>query len=632
MSESERWRAGVTPWDKKADGSIRQSQLVGSFGPGALVDLVDHAVTVAGLSWWAKGEPVHEDRLVAMLVRDGVYKNIRLHAPPEGAQNRDDPDRRWIRAVRFPEWFACQNERCWEDFGREPRRDGVKPRRLLHATSLDGDGHRCEGKGKKTPSPVQPIRFVRACKYGHLDDLNWYELVHGKGEKCIKTRPIYWIYEVGTSGDLTDVRVSCDCTKILPMSAAADRSLLNGAPVGYCDGKRPWLGDDHDEGCVPGEAMKLLLRSASHAYFPQVASVIHVPEESARLRDAVGKFWDKLGGAKRPASVELYRDEHNDVHEALEGFTDTEVFTEIERRRNHGIVVTKKLKDAEAEVLLKCPPEFAKDKPDGRFYARTANIVATHKGSPMEKVDKVVLVHRLTEVRALAGFTRFEPKMTDVDGELDLGVGTAKLDEPTTWLPAVENQGEGVFFSLRESLVEHWETTAAAKRGQQFHTGFVRWQKQRQDRKKVREEFARPRYVLLHSLAHLLITAVSLECGYPSSAIRERVYAGAAGSGVLLYTASPGASGSLGGLVQAGRDFERFLERALELARLCAHDPVCAGHSPDAAHDDRNLEGASCHGCLLISEPSCERMNTYLDRTLVVPTVEDGDAAFFREG
>jgi hypothetical protein len=41
------------------------------------------------------------------------------------------------------------------------------------------------------------------------------------------------------------------------------------------------------------------------------------------------------------------------------------------------------------------------------------------------------------------------------------------------------------------------------------------------------------------------------------------------------------------------------------------------------------MEGASCHGCLLISEPSCERMNVYLDRTLVVPTVENSAAAFF---
>jgi hypothetical protein len=100
----------------------------------------------------------------------------------------------------------------------------------------------------------------------------------------------------------------------------------------------------------------------------------------------------------------------------------------------------------------------------------------------------------------------------------------------------------------------------------------------------------------------------------------------------LLYTASSGSEGSLGGLVEVGKRLERYLEQALDLARLCSNDPVCAAHAP--AHEigasDRHLEGASCHGCLLISEPSCERMNQYLDRTLVVPTVESADAAFFR--
>lgn len=627
MSRRERWKAGVA-YGRRADGTIRQSQLVGMFGPGALVDLVDHAVVVSGLGWWAKGEPVNEERLVSMLSRQEGFGNVTLHAPPVAAQDREDPNRRWIKAFQFPEWFTCQNESCWVHFGREPRRDGGRPRRLLHLTDLDQGGHRCAGKGKARPSPVQPIRFVRVCRFGHLDDIAWNALVHGQ-DKCTKARPMFWIDEAGSSGDLADVRVSCDCGKSLRMSVAAEMNFKD-PPLGGCYGKRPWLGDVPGEGC--GEPMKLLLRSASHAYFPQVASVIHVPEKSATLRGAVARVWDTLGGAKRVSSVAVYRDEHDDVAEALVGFSDADVFAEIERRRNNTSAPPKKLKDAEVEVFLNRPPELAKDEPHGRFYARTAKRAPASPGSPMAKVEQVVLVHRLTEVRALAGFTRFEPKMTDVDGELDLGVGTARIDDPLSWLPAVENSGEGVFFSLRESELHAWEITRAAGRAKQFATGFKRWQARRPDRKDARDEFARPRYVLLHSLAHLLITAVSLECGYPASAIRERVYAGAAGSGVLLYTAAPGASGSLGGLVQVGRDFDRFLRMALDLARLCANDPVCAGHGPDDVHDERHLEGASCHGCLLISEPSCERMNQYLDRALVVPTVEHSGIAFFDEG
>ena len=138
-------------------------------------------------------------------------------------------------------------------------------------------------------------------------------------------------------------------------------------------------------------------------------------------------------------------------------------------------------------------------------------------------------------------------------------------------------------------------------------------------------------HLMLHSLSHLLITAVSLDCGYSASAIRERVYAGEYGYGILLYTAAAGSEGSLGGLVEVGRDIESHLQRALELGRLCSNDPVCAQHDPANRHEERFLHGSACHGCLLIAETSCEWRNEFLDRALVVPTVSTPDAAFFGE-
>jgi hypothetical protein len=48
-------------------GQIRQSQIVTTFGPGAMVDLTDYAVIVAGLDHWSgyKEFPIHEERLAA---------------------------------------------------------------------------------------------------------------------------------------------------------------------------------------------------------------------------------------------------------------------------------------------------------------------------------------------------------------------------------------------------------------------------------------------------------------------------------------------------------------------------------------------------------------------------------------
>jgi hypothetical protein len=141
-------------------------------------------------------------------------------------------------------------------------------------------------------------------------------------------------------------------------------------------------------------------------------------------------------------------------------------------------------------------------------------------------------------------------------------------------------------------------------------------------------------YFLLHSLSHLLLTAVSLERGYASASIRERIYVRAGNNeayGLLLYTGSPDAEGTLGGLVAVGRRMDQHLRAALRLGALCSNDPVCAHHLPDEPHEGRPLHGAACHCCLLIAEPSCERRNELLDRALVVPTVEDTDLAFFED-
>jgi hypothetical protein len=214
-----------------------------------------------------------------------------------------------------------------------------------------------------------------------------------------------------------------------------------------------------------------------------------------------------------------------------------------------------------------------------------------------------------------------------VEGELDAGVTRAVLARETKWLPAIENRGEGVFLHFKEQAIKDWLGRPAVKtRGRQLMEGFLCWS---EDHKGSKREFFGLPYVMLHSLSHLLITAVSLECGYPASSIRERIYAGSAGYGILLYTGTSDAEGTLGGLVQVGTRIEHHLHNALELGRLCSNDPVCAQHGPANTHERRFLHGAACHGCLLIAETSCEQYNDFLDRAFVVPTVENLGAEFF---
>jgi hypothetical protein len=217
--------------------------------------------------------------------------------------------------------------------------------------------------------------------------------------------------------------------------------------------------------------------------------------------------------------------------------------------------------------------------------------------------------------------------MNEVDGELNLGVRRATLAREISWLPAIENRGEGVLISFKKNAITSWlNRPAVQKRGVQLLQGFQAWQKGHPGSK---SKFPGLPYIMLHSLSHLLITAVSLECGYSASAIRERIYASDAGYGILLHTGTPDSEGTLGGLVQVGRKIERHLRNALELGRLCSNDPVCAQHNPQDTHEERYLMGAACHGCVLIAETSCERFNQYLDRSLVVPNVATSGTEFF---
>ncbi len=123
-----------------------------------------------------------------------------------------------------------------------------------------------------------------------------------------------------------------------------------------------------------------------------------------------------------------------------------------------------------------------------------------------------------------------------------------------------------------------------------------------------------------------------MQCGYPASSIRERIYADvdAGRYGILLYTASPDAEGTLGGLVQQARYIEDHLAQALRRNALCSNDPVCSQHTPDQSLEGRYLHGAACHGCVLVAETCCEMRNDYLDRALVTPILGVQDAGFFK--
>ncbi|MBW4512938.1 MAG: DUF1998 domain-containing protein [Scytonematopsis contorta HA4267-MV1] len=605
-------------------GEIRQSQIISTFGSGSMTDLPNYSVLISGINHWDgyRNQPIYEDRLAARVAELLDINKVDMYAPPAANQDPIAP-RTGIKVFTFPAWFVAQigDEKWTSQSGKDYQTRPLIPWGRLKKGKYFGED--------KRTYPVVPVRFVQACLNGHISDIDWYIFVNSD---CRSNCPaLLWLDEGGTGNDFADIFVRCEqCKKRRPLSDATIPGLL-----GKCEGKRPWLGVGASEQCVAPdtdrpEKNRLLVRSASNAYFSQTLSVISIPDSDQKLKDGVNLVYEdhlKWLGDLDDVRKERRRPK---VASALEGFSDAAVWAEIERRSKGDTPKPKSIKQVEIEALLSSPEEVGEDVPDGDFYARTRKFDGL--GTILAGcVDRIVLVHRLREVIAQVGFTRFEAEMPDIDGELSLEVRRAALDVEPSWVPAIENKGEGVFIAFNKSAIEEWQKREAViNRGRELVNGFSQWCVRRGvalDKAK----FPGLPYVMLHSLSHLLITTVSLECGYAASSIRERIYAGESGYGILLYTGTSGSEGTLGGLVQVGKRIEHHLVSAIEFGKLCSNDPVCAQHRPDDSQEERFLHGAACHGCLLIAETSCERRNEFLDRALVVNTVEAAGAAFFSD-
>jgi len=593
---------------RRAHGQIRRSQVITTYGPGALIDLPKHSAIVGGLDTWPKTsdlDEVSEPRLARKLQTMTNVVAPRLYAPPADSNDPREPVR-GIGAWRFPEWLVVQEVPTSEDRERS--------RRLVHRKAL-------ADKGRFDGRQVVATRFVRACPKGHVDDLNWQKFVHGPGDNC---RRQLWLDERGTSGDLADLVVRCECGKT-PRSLY-EATLLELNPLDTCSGARPWLGRNSNEDCnLPS---RLLIRTASNAYFPQVVSVLSLPERGSAVETIVIELWDDLQIVESASDLAFLKKKPK-IAEKLAPFADEEVLTAIREVKSGG-ASERPVKQVELDALLAVAEGFGDDVPvDPNFHARRLPERAWHRSAQYDDIEAVIQLHRLREVLTLVGFTRFEAITPDIDGEYDTDVKRAQIALEPQWFPAVENRGEGVFIQLSAEAIKGWlERLPVRQRLDHLATGHQRWAKDR----KSQRPFPGGPYLLLHTLSHLLIQSLAMRCGYPASSIRERIYVDneAGRFGFLLYTASPDAEGTLGGLVQQARHLEDHLTHALRMSALCSNDPICAQHAPGESMESRWLHGAACHGCTLVAETSCEMRNDYLDRALVVPVIGVPDAAFLK--
>jgi hypothetical protein len=605
---------------KSEVGELRPSQLLVSFGIGSLVDLPNLSVLVMGLEDWpiAHSTEIGEERLLASVRKVLGTQVKKLLTPPRGPDslgaqtNRFDEARLiGVPVAPFPRWLVCSRCRLLAPIGSglfEAKPEAYRPDKTRYV-------HNCSTQGR-APTAV-PARFLIACPNGHLDDFPWLEFVHRGSTEC--KGPLR-LYEIGASGEAADVEVDCGgCKKKRRMAEAFGRDNAENMPA--CRGRRPHLRDfDHDTCDV--KHVRPILQGASNSWFPLTLSVLSIPQATDKLTQLIEDHWTVLEKATSPDVLAAFR-AIGQLKE-FSKYPDSKIWEAIQKKQAGGEG------DGNEPTDIKSPEWAAFSNPASAPQTRQFKLKAVDPPEGYTSFfEQIVLVQRLREVRGLIGFTRIESPR-DFDSPFDLpNEKRAPLSRQNpTWVPASETNGEGIFFHFSEAAIQKW-IGKTAQHDADFRAAHEKWRATKgMDPTKG---YPGMRYILLHTFAHAVIRQLAVECGYTTAAIAERIYSQDGGeprAGVLIYTAAPDSEGTLGGLCALGapNKLGRHLEAALERMRLCASDPLCAEHKPAV---DGSLHGAACHACSFLPETSCERGNKYLDRSVLVKTVEREELAFF---
>ncbi|MEQ1573887.1 MAG: DUF1998 domain-containing protein [Vicinamibacterales bacterium] len=633
-----------------AHKQIRIGQIIAPFGPGSIyTDRRGTPHVVCGLDHWFKrwdqtqglvpcqdpGEfQRFEPRLAALLRVDRFcappdYRATRMgETPPPNAQL-------FTPALRFPRWYRHT-------------RTGDMRRFNLNSQRIDP----APGGGR-----WMPVRFIAVCAAGHLCEFPWKEWI---GCQCAGDGTLILTDRGGS--ELTSIRVECrSCpqgssgrqgkslsgTTVKPDESQGERSALQAAGIG-CPGDRPWLGEGANETC--NRPLVGALINQTNIYFPRTISAILLPDLQeqddtvTQVRNEIEQDPGTCGIARtlwnmnnRVGAVAL-------VAASLQVRGIVRSHEQVERALGSLLVHPGAVlaggdqpADPESEMRMFRRAEFNVIRAEVNDAAGIPNlrVIPSHVPADLAPwLSKVNLVERLRETRVFYGFDRLEPNPQPLAGMPDTAMTQLFRTPPgqpqERWLPATEVFGEGIYIELSEESISAWQVeheewikhrlddAFIARLANVFQTlpplGPATW------------DWA-SRYLLVHSVAHILINQFVFECGYSTASLRERLYvsedANAPMAGFLIYTAAGDSEGTLGGLVRLGRP-ERLgsvVRRALSRASWCSADPVCSENLGGQGSRLANL--AACHACTLLPETSCETINQGLDRAMIVGTPGD---------
>ncbi|MDM8533167.1 DUF1998 domain-containing protein [Clostridiaceae bacterium HSG29] len=618
----------------KINEKIRTSQGISPFGVGAIVDFKNVSLMAGSIKYWKEENTseIYDERLSKIL---GVNK-FRV---PMSTTNKKPVE--GFPFVVFPEWYFCPKCRIFKRI-EEWEKDFT--RRNKNAWEMEVP------KCSDCKINLVPARILSVCKHGHIQDFPWVAWTHYRSKKKICDNPKLKICTFGSTSGLEGIKIECtNCGAKTTLRGAFNKEVfkdiidklyadnkINYAREFQCKGYMPW--ENESEECKSPNELMTVQRGANNVYYSKIISSIVIPPYSNLI-------------TKKIENSKIFKYIVDSIK-----FEDYSIKDYIESGKFHNLIdklandISCSVSEVQKIVLRKVLPEkeyeseFDEKKYRIQEYKAITGVIKPEgidndfviedkdiNNYNLNFLSKVVLVKKMREVRSLVGFTRIYPpdrSYLSFDDEAKEATFVNIKKSNIDWYPAYQVRGEGIFIEIDKKMLDTWaekkivndRISVLNKRAYEFN-----------NKRNITDREITPQFVLLHTLAHLLIRQLSFESGYSSAALREKIYYSNDEynmNGILIYTASGDSEGSLGGLIRQGESdkLAKLIIKSLSGAQWCSNDPVCIESSAQGSY---SLNISACYACSLISETSCEEFNVFLDRGVVIGTLDNPEIGFF---
>jgi len=603
--------------------SIRLSHLVVQAAPGEIIrGSDDYLIALMDTRYWVDDQcrPKGEKLERTCAIRHQIAEGKDLYLPPVAQLDHKEkpiPEENVLPSVYFPKWTHCPT--CGDAY-RNPwyTQQSLQPQ--------------CNNPSCQSRRQLIQLPWVLVHKYGFLDEVPWHWLSHQEGSPEQKKCADYEQLNIKTnSGKIKIHCKACGCKREFRESAIKSSTFFANHQVMR---QQPWINEVVPEGTFDnGNSVAMQVGDAGIFSSLERGALVLPPESRMSSNSCITqlmkhKQFNELMRAQESSRLR-YRGLLNkvarelscrpeEVSKAMEGVNEQQCDP-----LQYSALTDQQLLELEYRALMTEIPNLSEEEDfvprhkTEQWSLLSENSTYTGRVHGLTQlISNVVKVERLRKIEVFQGFTRGGNKE-------EAGVIYPDIDGAQPWYPAIELFGEGIFICLDEAIVQQWERhPGIVKRIETIRKRWVNSERAEQYRGHIQLS---PRFLLLHTLSHLLIRQLESDAGYPAASLAERIYAQQPHetnediepmAGILIFVAVADKMGSLGGLSELAEPEKLLilLDAVFSGAEWCSLDPVCSEHQGQGP-DLLNL--AACHGCALIPDTACSYGNILLDRTLI---------------